>query len=396
MRENNKKINVLYVCHDRSHMGGAVRSLINLIDAVKEYVYPIVLLDKRESDEIFNFLISKGIECIAVPFEWNVRPQKLSLMSIVKYIPKLFKIEYINHRCLNIVCNELKERNIQIVHSNGSVFTIGYSLAKKIRAKHVWHIREFQNIDFGLAPFFGWNNLKKKIYNSDAVIAITQAIYKHWGLENAKNAYYIWNAVRSQKEVECIYPKEKYFIFCSVHLSDNKGTDFAIDAFGKSVLAPHGYKLILIGDCDSNYKKKLNQIITKYHIENNIEFVGYCTNIKPYFLHATAFLMCSLNEGMGRVTVEAMFYGCPVIARNTGGTIEFIQHGINGFLFNNNSECVQIMKDITDKSSNLSAIINKACDTAYNCFSEEAYRQKILKIYHAILNNKVIHDINNL
>ena len=106
--------------------------------------------------------------------------------------------------------------------------------------------------------------------------------------------------------------------------------------------------------------------------------------------------MCSLNEGMGRVTVEAMFYGCPVIARNTGGTIEFIQHGINGFLFNNNSECVQIMKDITDKSSNLSAIINKACDTAYNCFSEEAYRQKILKIYHAILNNKVIHDINNL
>ena len=105
MRENNKKINVLYVCHDRSHMGGAVRSLINLIDAVKEYVYPIVLLDKRESDEIFNFLISKGIECIAVPFEWNVRPQKLSLMSIVKYIPKLFKIEYINHRCLNIICN---------------------------------------------------------------------------------------------------------------------------------------------------------------------------------------------------------------------------------------------------------------------------------------------------
>lgn len=388
MRKDNEKINVLYVCHDRSHMGGAVRSLINLIDSTKEKIYPIILLDKREGNEVFNFFVNKGIECIAVPFEWNIRKKTLSLVSIIKYIPKLLKIEYVNYRCLNIVCKALKGRDIQIVHSNGSVFTIGYSLAKRLKAKHVWHIREFQDIDFGLVPFFGWKNLKKKIYNSDAVIAITQAVYKHWELEKAKNSYYIFNAVRSQKEIECIFPKEKFFIFCSAYLSDNKGTDFAIEVFGESGLARQGYKLLLIGDCYSNYKKKLNQIIRKYHIENNIEFVGYCVNIKPYFLHATAFLMCSLNEGMGRVTIEAMFYGCPIIARNTGGTTEFIQQGINGFLFSNKSECIEWMKKTTNKQyiNNLKAITHNACVTVRNNFSEEIYGKKILSIYQNIMN----------
>lgn len=383
-----KKINVLYVCHDKFHMGGAVRSLINLIDSVKEEVYPIILLDKRESDEIFNFFVNKDIECIAVPFEWSVRKNSLSLISAIKYIPKLLKIEFINNHCLNTVCNLLKERNIQIVHSNGSVFTIGYSIAKKLKAKHVWHIREFQDIDFGLAPFYGWNNLKKKIYDSDAVIAITQAVYKHWGLEKAKNAYYIFNAVRSQKEVECIYPKEKYFIFCSAHLSDNKGANFAIEAFGESQLFQIGYKLILIGECNSAYRKRLEQLIDKYQIVNAVEFVGYCPNIKSYFLHAAAFLMCSLNEGMGRVTIEAMFYGCPVIARNSGGTIEFIQQGINGFLFSNKSECIEWMKKVTNKQymMNLKNIIHNASATAYNDFSEEIYGQKILSIYQKILH----------
>lgn len=282
----------------------------------------------------------------------------------------------------------MKNRNIQIVHSNGSVFTIGYFIAKEMGIKHVWHIREFQDIDFGYAPLCGWNDLKRKIYNSDAVIAITQAIYKHWNLEKARCAFCIRDAVRSASEIRNIFPKEKYFIFCSAHLSDNKGTDFAIEAFGESQLFQIGYKLILIGECNAAYRKRLDQLIDKYQIENAVEFVGYCANIKSYFLHAAAFLMCSLNEGMGRVTVEAMFYGCPVIARNSGGTIEFIQQGINGFLFSNKSECIEWMKKVTNKQymMDLKSIIHNASVTAYNDFSEEIYSQKILSIYQKILH----------
>lgn len=38
--------------------------------------------------------------------------------------------------------------------------------------------------------------------------------------------------------------------------------------------------------------------------------------------------MTSVNEGLGRVTIEAMFYGCLVVARHTGGTLEFLKMDI--------------------------------------------------------------------
>ena len=45
-------------------------------------------------------------------------------------------------------------------------------------------------------------------------------------------------------------------------------------------------------------------------------------------------LVCSKSEAFGRVTIEAMLAGIPVIASNTGGTIELIEHKQNGLLYN--------------------------------------------------------------
>ncbi len=59
---------------------------------------------------------------------------------------------------------------------------------------------------------------------------------------------------------------------------------------------------------------------------------------------AIAFLMCSENEGLGRVSIEAMFYGCLVIGRNSGGTKDFVFDGKTGLLFNDMDGCVSAMQ----------------------------------------------------
>ncbi len=44
------------------------------------------------------------------------------------------------------------------------------------------------------------------------------------------------------------------------------------------------------------------------------------------------FMLASLNEGQGRVMLEAMAEEKPVIATKVGGVPELVDEGINGFL----------------------------------------------------------------
>ena len=48
---------------------------------------------------------------------------------------------------------------------------------------------------------------------------------------------------------------------------------------------------------------------------------------------ADAALMCSRKEACGRVTMEAMLPGTPVVGTDSGGTAELIRNGVDGFLY---------------------------------------------------------------
>lgn len=378
-----KKIEVLYICHT-NHLGGAALSLYNLISSVRDQVKPIVLLPQK--GQAFDLFVQNNIKCIVYPFKLNIR-ERNTIKHYIKYIPRYLRDYYVNQHCVNYISQNLKGHNISIVHSNSSVFTIGVKLAKILHAKHVWHIREFQDIDFDIQPFSGWKNLKKKIYTSDAVIAITKAVYEHWQLKQARKAYYIWDAVRSSSDIVLQMPKQKFFFFCAANLCEAKGTSFVIKAFGLSGLASIGYKLIIAGNCANDYRIQLNTLINEYNICNSIDFIGYCSDIKQYMVSATAFLMCSENEGLGRVTVEAMFYGCPIIARNTGGTLEFIKDKENGHLISDINSCAEIMKQI---ATNIHIeILKSAQNFARENFSEEKYGIKIINIYKDLITTTV-------
>lgn len=74
--------------------------------------------------------------------------------------------------------------------------------------------------------------------------------------------------------------------------------------------------------------------------------------------------MTSVNEGLGRVTIEAMFYGCLVVARHTGGTLEFLKNGYNGLYFDNDEQLSKILINVSNKTpieiiSNAQKICNR-------------------------------------
>jgi glycosyltransferase involved in cell wall biosynthesis len=68
-------------------------------------------------------------------------------------------------------------------------------------------------------------------------------------------------------------------------------------------------------------------------VTDRVEFWGYIPDPERAFLTADAALMCSRNEAMGRVTVEAMSACRPVIGFDSGGTSELIDQDRTGLLY---------------------------------------------------------------
>ncbi len=63
-----------------------------------------------------------------------------------------------------------------------------------------------------------------------------------------------------------------------------------------------------------------------------VTFLGYRTDIPDLLAQSDVFILTSINEGFGRVLVEAMACGLAIIATRVGGVPEIIHHGENGLL----------------------------------------------------------------
>jgi glycosyltransferase involved in cell wall biosynthesis len=63
-----------------------------------------------------------------------------------------------------------------------------------------------------------------------------------------------------------------------------------------------------------------------------VKFLGWRNDINEIMPVFDMLVLPSLNEGMGRVLVEAMAAGKPVVASNVGGIPDLVRHGETGYL----------------------------------------------------------------
>ena len=382
-------INVLYVTFASENFDGATYSLMDLIKSVKEYVKPIVMVGTEGC--VYDYFTSNGVECIVCDFKEDLvgKPVKLHqyLKYAIKYIPNHLTFYQKNRKCAETVAQILNDRKIDIVHINNTVMSVGCDIAKALNARVVWHLRGFMDLDFGWMPLRGWDKYRCSVRQSDAVIGITKTVLEHYIPLDSKNAHVISDAVRSKDDTCLVMPKKKYFLFCAGFLTEQKGCSFAISAFAKSGLATKGYKLKIIGEAHPKYMSKLKQIVSATGLTEAVEFLGRTDKVKEYMSRATAFLMCSENEGLGRVSIEAMFYGCLVIGRNSGGTKDFVFDGKTGLLFNDLEGCATAMQQAAE--TEYIGIIRYAQQFARENFSIENYGAKILKVYGEALNRTI-------
>lgn len=149
------------------------------------------------------------------------------------------------------------------------------------------------------------------------------------GLLNKKSVFHFHGFVPTHYFVNKDNVEEKTILFVG-HPFYLKGVDILIKAFQKISDKYPSFILKLIGhnlEADARrYFNNLNGRIKLYP-------PTFYDKIREEFLKCYCLILPSREEAMGRVLLEAMSSGKPIIGANIGGIPEVIEDGKNGFLF---------------------------------------------------------------
>ena len=88
--------------------------------------------------------------------------------------------------------------------------------------------------------------------------------------------------------------------------------------------------LVMVGKGDLNID--LRAEVLRKNVNGRVKFLGWRQDINELMPVFDMFVLPSLNEGMGRVLVEAMAAGKPVVASRVGGIPDLVQDGQTGYL----------------------------------------------------------------
>jgi glycosyltransferase involved in cell wall biosynthesis len=382
-RIKNVTLKIIYISH-YSELYGANKSLLNLLDGLSKYANiqcEVICPLGSMMDE----LVKKGIKCYKTKYYtdvYNTGDNRFILKGIIKSV---FNLYYLLR--LYII---LLPKKIDIIHTNSSVTFLGAYLAFLLRKKHVWHIREFVYDDYKL-KYFGGEKLFKFWLNKSYAIAISKSIYeKRLCLMDEKKKRQIYNGIISSGDIllnKRTKTTEGHISFAIIGvILKNKNQLEAVYAFSKFHQKWNNSTLYIVGTGDEQYINLLKEFVKQQNIQNSVIFTGYIKEILSFFISINVLLMCSQNEALGRVTVEALSQGVPVIGFNNAGTSEIIIHNYNGLLYNDSDELLNMMFKIYQQPDLYSYLSTNAIPSIEQ-FTIEKYSISIYNYYNYIIEN---------
>ena len=325
---------ILFITHV-VEMAGANRSMLQLIIELRNYynIYPVVLYPENRDSQIS--IVSKLKELDIESIAYDIRFFKTN--SHLTHNEKCYYLKYLNSiKKDSSLLRKLNCYHFDLIHSNSSVIDIGGYISRILKIKHVWHLREFGDLDYNLHCILG-NHYEQKTYqNGDAFIAISQHIKEHFScLIDSCNIHLIYNGIYTNtppKKSIVTHPTIQFV--CAGLITESKNQLEIVKAVKYLVLRNiHDFHLTLVGLWTQPYITELQHYINKNNLINYVTILHEIDNIHSLLAHMDIGIMPSNAEAFGRVTVEYMLNKLAVIANDGGANTEIIEDGVSGIIY---------------------------------------------------------------
>jgi asparagine synthase (glutamine-hydrolysing) len=171
-----------------------------------------------------------------------------------------------------------------------------------------------------------------------------------------------------------------------------KGQHIFLKAFADAF--PGGeHSAVIVGQAlfhDDDYEAELRALAADLGLDGRVDFRGYRDDIRAELERLDVFVHASVTpEPFGRVIVEAMAAGLPVVASRAGGPLELVDHGRTGLLVTPGdvdamSAAMRGLASAPEVRSRLGA----AAYEATGRFTEQAVLDGVMGLYGQVLGRR--------
>lgn len=296
-------------------LGGAQRSLVNLITEFKAngYNIPLILLNQSNQAQFYNQVLEKNIE------HYLCHTSK----DVFDICPNLFQYVFENHITKLLLWNVDSKIKLLLDKFLGKFIEIvdvspgDYCFVEMDNEKLFQEAIYYYNNDF-------YNNLTAFVSKYDN----KESTYKLLPLEH--KTYIIPNGVPITVNEEYFYDNKNQEIFKFVvcgRIAPSKHLEIILSAFEKFVEQHINAEIYLYGSAEHYNLDYYNNLTCRYKQlinTNKIIFMGHHESPQEILKNYHALIVLGTHQGSPNIILEAAACKLPVIANDSGGTKEII------------------------------------------------------------------------
>ncbi|MDB9373526.1 glycosyltransferase family 4 protein [Nodularia sphaerocarpa] len=215
---------------------------------------------------------------------------------------------------------------------------------------------------------------------------LTEIVYNGFECQNYQTSASEVKELQQQLGLE-----GKFVVGHFSRLAPWKGQHILIAALSE---CPPEVTVILVGDAlfgEQDYVQQLHEQVAQLKLENRVKFLGFRADV-PQLMAACDLVAhtSTAPEPFGRVIVEAMLCGKPVVAAKAGGAMELVEHGVNGFLVTPGeiAELAEVINTCVAEREMTATIANHGRAIACQRFDIVAINQQIAQLLNQLSVNR--------
>lgn len=320
------------------NLGGAERSLVDFIDQWREATpgLEIFVISRSPEGHLQPELDRRGIPWMNLAFHSLVRHRRATRPD------EIYSSARDDFAAVRAIERFIVEFKADLVVTNTIVAPWAAIAAKLAAVPHVWFAREFgDGHEFQIPREHVFADIG---ILSDLVVTNSRALrsfLSEWIDPDKIDVLYPRLALPPKAPVVAddeVWPVrdsdgDALRLVCVGRIAESKGQSRLVRAV--ATLRDEGVRVevALVGSATTDDHRRIESLITDLELRDRVALTGEVSNPGIFTVLAHAGVVASDSEGFGRVTVEYMAHGRPVIGADAGATVELVDDGVTGLLF---------------------------------------------------------------